>query len=143
MRINSLPDLDGSRCILSFEEPDGWLRATWRGFVDMQEAKRGADNYLAHAAAFRSPYLLNDNFALHGPWFDSLEWLEDVWLPHALELGLRYVAHVVQADTHTDFFTHSFPEPLTGRLELQIFQEVGPAEEWLRNCQHHHAQRAQ
>ena len=135
MFINSLPDLDGSRCTLTFEEPNQWLRATWRGFVEMEEAMRGATNYLAHASRFRSPYLLNDNYDLSGPWFDSLEWLEYVWLPHALDLGLRYVAHVVQADTHADFFTRTLPEHLTGALELQIFQEVAQAEAWLRSCQ--------
>ena len=135
MVINSLPDLDGSRCTLSFEEPDGWLRATWRGFVDPAEALRGAENYLAHAAPFKCPYLLNDNLALRGPWFDSLEWLERVWLPHALTLGLRYVAHVVQADTRTDILTLNFPEPLVGVVDLQIFEQVAHAEMWLRSCQ--------
>ena len=64
MFINSLPDTDGSRCTLTFEEPDHWLRATWRSFIDSDEAKHGADNYLAHAGDFHCPYLLNDNLAL-------------------------------------------------------------------------------
>lgn len=135
MTINSLPDLDGSRCTLSFEANNQWLRATWRGFVDPQEATRGAQNYLDHAARFHCPYLLNDNAALQGPWFDSLEWLAETWLPHARRLGLRYVAHVVQADTGTDLFTRTFAGPLTGAVELQIFQHVHEAEEWLRSCQ--------
>jgi hypothetical protein len=96
MFINSLPDTDGSRCTLTFDEDGPWLRATWRGFVDPAEAMRGAENYLDHAGPFHCPYLLNDNVALRGPWFDSVQWLEQAWLPRALELGLRYVAHVVQ-----------------------------------------------
>ena len=135
MLINSLPDVDGSRCTLTFEQPDGWLRATWRGFIDQDEALRGAENYLAHAEAFHCPYLLNDNVALRGPWFDSTDWLERTWLPQALELGLRYVAHVVQADTHTDILTLAFPQPLVGVLDLQTFDLVADAEAWLRQCQ--------
>jgi hypothetical protein len=135
MLINSLPDLDGSRCTLTFEEPDGWLRATWRGFIDADEALRGAENYLAHAGDFPTACLLNDNTALHGPWFNSLDWLEHVWFPSALKLGLRYVAHVVQADTRTDILTLSFPNPLVGVLDLQLFDRVTDAEAWLRNCQ--------
>jgi hypothetical protein len=42
--------------------------------------------------------LLNDNSQLTGPWFESTDWLAHVWLPQAEHLGLRYVAHVVQAD---------------------------------------------
>jgi hypothetical protein len=135
MLINSLPDADHSWCTLSYEEEDGWLRATWVGFVDPAEAQRGAENYLTKAAAYPCPYLLNDNRNLIGPWFDSVEWLEQVWLPQALTLGLRYVAHVVQADTGADVLTLHFPRHLVGRLELQAFEQVAEAQEWLRSCQ--------
>ena len=128
-------DNDNSNCTLTFEEPDQWLRATWQGYVDPLEAMHGADNYLAHAASFHCPYLLNDNLALRGPWFDSVEWLEKAWLPRALDLGLRFIAHVVQSDTRNDILTVTFPQPIKGLVELQIFHRIAEAEEWLRNCQ--------
>ncbi|RPD44086.1 hypothetical protein DNI29_22060 [Hymenobacter sediminis] len=81
MLLNSLPDHDGSRCTLTFEEGDHWLRATWRGYVDPLEAMRGAQNYLDQAGDFSYPYLLNDNLALEGQWFDS-----QAWLPQAKRL---------------------------------------------------------
>lgn len=58
-----------------------------------------------------------------------------MWLPHALALGLRYVAHVTQANTHTDALTLAFPAPLVGVLDLQVFDDVASAEAWLRACQ--------
>ena len=134
MILSSLPDRDGSRCTLS-QEPDGWLRATWRGFVDMAEALRGADNYLRTLQTLHNPCLLNDNVALMGPWFDSIEWLERVWMPQATQLGLRYVAHVVQADSLSDILTVRFNRGAAGALELQIFEQVAEAEAWLRSCQ--------
>lgn len=134
MILNSLPDTAGSRCTLSLE-PGGWLRATWRGFVDMEEALRGADNYLHTLEGLRNPCLLNDNVALMGPWFDSLEWLERVWMPQATAMGLRYVAHVVQADSLSDILTVHFNRGMAGQLEFQIFQEVAEAEAWLHACQ--------
>lgn len=76
MLLHSLPDADGSRCMLTFEEADQWLRATWRGYVDPAEALRGAEHYLTHAADFSCACLLNDNLALRGPWFDTVEWLQ-------------------------------------------------------------------
>lgn len=103
--------------------------------MDTAEAVRGAATYLAQAGPFHCPYLLNNNVALHGPWFDSLEWLEQVWLPQAQALGLRYVAHVVQADTRTDVLTQAFPGSVVGTFELQLFHQVATAEEWLRHCQ--------
>ena len=135
MLLKELPDTDGSRCILTLDEANGWLRATWRGFVDMNEALRGADNYLRHLEGLRCPYLLNDNVALLGPWFDSIDWLEQVWVPKALDMGLRYVAHVVQADSLSDIITTNFRGPQVAGLELQIFQQVPEAEAWLRSCQ--------
>ena len=141
MPIHVLKDTDGSRCVLTWEEPQQWRRATWRGFVDLGEAMRGAESYLDHAGAFRSAYLLNDNLALEGPWFDTLGWLEEVWLPHARRLGLRYVAHVVQADTGTDVLTKSADKLAGGGLELQLFTGVAGAEAWRRACQQQNSAR--
>ena len=121
--------------LLMFEESNQWLRASWRGFLDPYEVMRGAEHYLAQTAPFPCPYLLNDNSNLRGAWFDSVEWLERAWLPRALELGLRYIAHVVPPLARMDMLTLHFPAPLVGSLELQVFQHVAEAEEWLRNCQ--------
>jgi hypothetical protein len=135
MLISSLPDVDGSRCTLTFEEADQWLRATWRGFIDQEEAFRGADNYLKQLADIRCPYLLNDNTALHGPWFDSVDWLMRIWAPQAARMGLRYVAHVVQADTKHDTITTEPLNPAACLFNLQFFDNVAEASEWLRTCQ--------
>ncbi|RZK24570.1 MAG: hypothetical protein EOO56_00800 [Hymenobacter sp.] len=136
MRLNSLSFKEGGHCILTFEKPEGWLRATWTGYVDTEEAMQGATNYLNQVGPFHCLYLLNDNVALRGPWFDSTRWLECAWLPQAQRLGLRYVAHVVQADTHIDIMTLKYPQHhIVDALELQLFHDVAMAEEWLRSCQ--------
>lgn len=134
MQINSLPDTNGSRCILTYDEQNRWLRATWRGFVDSDEAWRGANNYLNKLPLFQCAGLLNDNHMLEGPWFDSLEWIKRVWLPFAHRLGLRYVAHVVQNDTGTDILTRAHLQPVISGVELQIFDHLHEAEAWLRAC---------
>lgn len=134
MLLSSLPDLDGSRCTLTLEA-EGWLRATWRGFIDPHEAFLGADNYLQTLAKLRCAYLLNDNTLLTGPWFDSIEWLERVWVPQAVRLGLAYVAHVVQADAPFDTITTHLRGPKVGGLEMQIFRHTADAEAWLTHCQ--------
>ena len=121
---------DHSTCVLTFDEEEQWLQATWRGFVDSAEALAGATSYLAHAARRPSPYLLNDNTALRGPWFDTLGWLAEVWVPAAVKLGLRYVAHVVQADRSFDIIPTRLP--LSAPFELQVFQDLAQARHWLR-----------
>ncbi len=133
MLLNAnLDPRDGSACLLTYEEAEGWLRGTWRGYVDEDEAMRGAAAYLRQAAQRPCPYLLNDNTQLQGPWFDSLDWLARVWVPAAAATGLRYVAHVVQADRHADVIPERLPAG--GPFELQVFHDLGQAEHWLRRC---------
>lgn len=138
MLINSLQFGAGGTCVLTFEEEDQWLRATWTGLVGNYEAMHGAQAYLEKVTPFPSTCLLNDNLDLRGPWFNSVEWLEHAWLPQAQRLGLRYVAHVVQADTHADIITLTLPEPSVhdeAGLELQLFYDLAEAQQWLRTCQ--------
>ena len=135
MVLNTLSFQTGGQCELALAQADGWLRATWSGYITSTDALSGASTYLAQVGPFHCLYLLNDNSSLRGPWFDSLVWLDQVWLPQAIRLGLRYIAHVVQADTHTDILTLNCPAPANEVLELQLFDDVASAQEWLRACQ--------
>jgi hypothetical protein len=135
MHLNSLLFPSGGSCELTLNRSHRWLRATWTGIITTEDALRGGQNYLQQVGPLHCLYLLNDNSALQGPWFDSLDWLKSVWLPQASRMGLRYVAHVVQADTHTDILTLHHLTSFLAELELQIFEQVSEAEEWLRSCQ--------
>lgn len=129
LNLNTDPR-DHSSCALSYDEQEGWIQAVWRGYVDPAEAMRGAEAYLQRAAQVPCTFLLNNNSQLTGPWFDSLDWLVDVWVPQAVRLGLHYVAHIPQANRHSDVLTpHT---PVTLPFELQIFQDVDDACSWLR-----------
>ena len=131
MLINLNADsTDHSACVLTYDEAERWLCATWQGYVDPLEAQAGAEAYLRCFGQAATPLLLNDNSRLRGPWFDSLDWLGDVWVPQAERLGLRYVAHVIQTDRPTDILSMSFPRRLP--FELQIFQDLEAARQWLR-----------
>jgi hypothetical protein len=135
MLLNSLHFPSGGRCTLSYDKPNGWLRTIWTGNINNEQAMQGATNYLEQVGPLHCLYFLNDNVGLQGSWFNSTQWLKSTWLPQAQRLGLRYVAHVVQRDTHTDILTLN-PGPKTiDAIELQLFYDVAAAEEWLRSCQ--------
>ncbi len=137
MHLNTnLDPHDKSTCILTYEEDEQWLVATWSGYVDMAEALRGAEAYLRYAAHMPCTLLLNDNTQLQGPWFDGLGWLARVWVPQAARLGLRYVAHVVPTDRHFDVLPARLPLPVP--FELQIFQTIAEARHWLHQCRAAH-----
>jgi hypothetical protein len=131
LNLNTDPR-DHSSCALSYNEAEGWIEGVWQGYVDQTEAMQGAEAYLQHAITRPSPFLLNDNSKLQGPWFESLDWLLDVWTPQAARLGLRYVAHIVQADQHHDIFTERLLRTGTLPYELQLFQNGADARAWLR-----------
>lgn len=135
MLLSSVHFSSGGNCVLSYEESEQWLYATWSGLIGNHEAMLGARNYLDKVAAHPCAFLLNNNLNLHGPWFNSVDWLEHAWLPQAQQLGLRYIAHVVQADQGADILTLSHADHLGGLLELQLFHDLAEAQDWLRSCQ--------
>jgi hypothetical protein len=65
-----------------------------------------------------------------------------VWAPQATQLGLRFVAHVVQPHTESDLDTVLSHNPFADLFELQIFSTVGQAAAWLHECQQREAQPA-
>jgi hypothetical protein len=133
MQLSKHTDLrDGSSCEVEFNEDEGWLRAIWLGHVDPMEAYNGAENFLSAMQDLRCPYLLNDNSKLSGPWFDSVDWLRSVWAPRAVQLGLRYIAHVVQPSDLLDQAATIDEYAFNDQLRLQLFDDVPSAEEWLR-----------
>lgn len=67
MLINSVVFQTGGQCTRHFERPQGWLRATWSGYVTPNDALNGALNYLAQAGPFRAFYFLHDATSLQGP----------------------------------------------------------------------------
>lgn len=133
MPIRKHTDLgDGSSCQLIVDENENWLRAIWLGYVDPIEAYNGAEMFLAAMQDLHCAYLLNDNSRLTGPWFDSVEWLRSVWAPQAVNLGLRYIAHVVQPHDLLGQAETLNERPFNDQLHLQLFDDVPSAEAWLR-----------
>jgi hypothetical protein len=135
MLLSSVHFGSGGDCILSYDESAQWLSATWSGLIGNHEAMEGARNYLNKVTAHPSAFLLNNNLDLHGPWFNSVDWIEHAWLPQAQRLGLRYIAHVVQVDKGADILTLGKASHLHGLLDLQLFYDLAAAQDWLRSCQ--------
>lgn len=121
-------------CTTEYIASERWLRTTWQGFVSPTEAEQGAQVILEPMNILPVHYLLNDNSQLQGPWFDSAEWLQQVWAPQAARLGLRYVAHVLQPHTEADLGTLLATHPFEGKFELQLFETAEDAATWLRDC---------
>jgi len=121
-------------CTTEYIAAERWLRTTWQGFVSPTDAEHGAQAAVEPLAISEVHYLLNDNSQVKGPWFDSVDWLQQVWAPQATQLGIRYVAHVLQPHTEADLNGVLDQDPFAGQFELQLFSTVEEATAWLRDC---------
>ncbi|GAB2968046.1 hypothetical protein GCM10027048_43590 [Hymenobacter coalescens] len=131
-----LQDLYNTReqvyCSIQFDPVNQWLYATWAGPVPTSDAERGAEAYLSTLRHFYSPALLNDNSQISGPWFDSTDWLEQIWAPAAAALGLRFIAHVTAPGMLAATADVAARQPFGEQFELQIFDDLATAQDWLR-----------
>jgi hypothetical protein len=121
-------------CTTEYIAAERWLRTTWQGFVSPADAEQGAQAAVEPLPISDVHYLLNDNSQLQGSWFDSIEWLQQVWAPQAAQLGIRYVAHVLQPHSEAELTSVLDQNPFAGQFELQLFSTVEEATAWLRDC---------
>jgi hypothetical protein len=121
-------------CTTEYVAAERWLRTTWQGYVSPADAEQGAQDALEPLNLTEVHYLLNDNSQLRGPWFDSVDWLQQVWAPRAAQLGLRYVAHVLQPHTEATLNDVLAHDPFAGQFEFQLFSTAEEATAWLRDC---------
>ncbi|OWP62366.1 hypothetical protein CDA63_14345 [Hymenobacter amundsenii] len=135
MSERPLLDSDGAEfCRLRYYPARQQLSVSWLGYIDGARAQEGARASLETVQQHACRCLLNDNTHLRGPWFDSLLWVAQQWAPAAATAGLRYVAHVVRAGTLATTFIASPAHQLFTQFEIQIFDSLAEANEWLLGC---------
>ena len=127
-------------CTTEYVPEEGWLLITWQGFVSPADAEKGAKAALKPLGLSPILYLLNDNSQIKGPWFDSVDWLKQVWAPQAARMGLRYVAHVAQPHTEAELSVLLNHNPFDGKFDLQLFTTLEEATSWLHDCQRQEAE---
>jgi hypothetical protein len=124
-------------CRTSYSDANHWLQATWQGIVSTQDGEYGAAEIRRLLQLTHNPYLLNDNSQVQGPWFDSVDWLEHLWVPSDEYPGLQYVAHVLQPHAGDCLGMLLHHDLFAGKFEFQFFNTAAEAACWLRECQLH------
>jgi hypothetical protein len=120
---------------IDFDTHDKWIYSNWFGYASPDNVKQGA---LAVLDAYRlhpTPYLLNDNSQLVGRWDDSVDWIEETWMPQAIASGLRYFAHVANQESFAAASALDMLRRSEGLFQMQIFGDLDSAQEWLKECQ--------
>ncbi|RZK15380.1 MAG: STAS/SEC14 domain-containing protein [Hymenobacter sp.] len=119
---------------LSIHQPDRdpWVHADWTGYPTSGNVATGALAYLDWLQKQRLRAVLNDNRHLVGRWDSSLDWLEREWVPHAVQCGLRYWAHLDNADAMSADSAAALRARIKGQFEVAMFSDQAAAEKWLR-----------
>jgi hypothetical protein len=109
-----------------------WIYADWVGYPTANNVAAGALAYLNWMQKEQLHGVLNDNRHLVGRWDNSLDWLQQTWLPHAAKCGLRYWAHLDNPGAMSAASATALRQLVGGQFKVEIFQELGAAEQWLR-----------
>lgn len=136
MKIQELTSSTGKVYLtIHYDEQNKWLYNDWTGYVTPENVKQGGLAVLDAIKQHRTALGLNDNRNLVGRWDDALAWIEQEWIPAAAEAGLRYYAHVVDADSFAAASSADMLNRVQGRFQMRIFQNMTDAREWLNSCQ--------
>ena len=72
---------------LEYDSINNWHFANWIGYASTENVKEGAVAHLKLMRENPCPYFLNNNQELVGPWDKANDWLQEVWIPQARDLG--------------------------------------------------------
>ena len=134
--MKTLKHADGRVFLEAYLKPElNCIYSSWNGFVNIENVKTGCLAGLELLKEHKSPYLINDNSSLEGPWQQANEWIETVWMPQALEAGLRYFAHVVSKDIFGKLSVKDLEKKVVGVFTMRLFDTAEQAENWIREVQ--------
>lgn len=114
--------------------PEGdYIEARWEGFVSKKVLITGYNNCLQLLANTPCNALLCDHLGIHGTWADIGDWQENIWLPKALQAGLKKYALVAQPGSYSVMAAEPLFSKLQSRLEMMIFSDLEEAKSWLKS----------
>lgn len=133
MKIQELKSATGKIfLIIYFDEQNQWIYNDWVGYVAPENVMQGSMAVLEAIKTHRTAYGLNDNRHLVGRWDDAVDWIGKEWIPKATAAGLRYYAHVVDADSFAAASSENMLTRSEGHFHMRIFSDQGEAKAWLR-----------
>ncbi|MFN8438641.1 MAG: hypothetical protein U0V72_13550 [Cytophagales bacterium] len=120
-------------CTIEYKKDLNYVYANWIGFVTVENVMEGATKVLEFFKTTNCPNFINDNRQLTGPWRNANEWIETVWTPKALELGLKRFAFVVSPNIFGELSAKDLGVRLDALgFEMKSFKDFDEAESWLK-----------
>ncbi len=108
----------------------------WYGYSSQTDLRKAMQIGLELHQEVKCAYKLNDNTMYTGPWADAVAWLQEEWLPKAMQAGVKYLAHVAAPDSFGETAGEIMQISAIGQqLNFGMFQNKTDAITWLQSCQ--------
>jgi len=116
---------------LFYDELHNCVISEWQGFVSKQSLVEGAMDSLRFLKENYCPNLLLDHRRVHGTWADMSDWQQHIWLPNALQAGLKKYALVANSGSYSAMVMELSFEKLAPEFEVMHFSDLKEAKIWL------------
>ena len=127
---------------IEFDQANNYWYNDWQGYQTLTGIMTGADAYLEDLKKQPSPWLLNDNTNVRGPWDHAVAWIAQDWTPRAIAQGLTHFAHVVSPESFAALSAEAMYAQIGSSFQMRIFGSVADARLWLREAQREAAEAA-
>ena len=124
-------DTEQSGHAMHYSVEENWLHSEYKGFVTKQNLIVGANNAIEWLNRTKCPNLLVNHLAIRGTWPDTTDWRMNIWVPKAIEAGLKKYAHVACAGSYSVMVAEHFYSRLNNQFEMMIFSDLAEAKAWL------------
>ncbi|MEN7548957.1 STAS/SEC14 domain-containing protein [Rapidithrix thailandica] len=101
-----------------------------KGYPTLDKVKESLEHSYECLVKYQSQKVLSDMTQLQGTFTFANEWVTGVWLPKALQAGLKYVAYVYSEDVFSRFALDDLMKKMTN-FEMQVFKCKEEALQWL------------
>lgn len=78
-----------------------YLYSNWIGsYLPVEDVKNGTLLVLEMIKEYSATTLINDNRELEGVWDEANEFIEKIWMPQAIDAGLKKFAHILSPNLY-------------------------------------------
>lgn len=117
-----------------YDQQNDWIYNNWTGYITPDSVKQGSLAVLEAFEKYNTSFGLNDNREVAGTWDQAVDWIEEVWIPRATALGLRYYAHIVDQDAFAAASAADMLSRVADKFNMRIFDSAVDARQWLQDC---------
>lgn len=109
---------------------EDYIYANWKGYVTVFQVKEGCQAILEHMTNTGIHKLINDNRELKGTWTQAIRWLDNVFMPQFINIGLEKIAFIYSNDNSARYSLDRFLE-VNDQYVAQTFENLRLAENWI------------